>query len=396
MQLPPPPEETIYTPKRRIKKWLVPVVVTILMIGCLVGAIEITPSLAAKFADNVLRPLIGNKATVTFESGMLNLSDHLKRVFYGSVARPSAKIFNPEPVAAATTTPAQATPDPRVLNLAPLHAFQSTYPKLTGEGEWTGVALPQFNGQTWMARTFVRPDPERSYAIVAVVAMDMHHLKLHAVAGTIYPGAALGHPGPGIIPATTQQSRGLVAAFNGGFQYIDGHYGMSVGPTTYVPMVKGLGTLTLYQAGLPHLSSYSGPSADTASIEAMRQNGPLIVDNGGVTPNAINGGYALWGRTTTNSMYTWRSGVGITANGNLLYAVGPSLTAKTLGQALRDAGAVEAMQLDINAYWVRFVTFRPATPNGYQYESILNTLANGGYDYLHGYSKDFFYVTAND
>ena len=50
------------------------------------------------------------------------------------------------------------------------------------------------------------------------------------------------------------------------------------------------------------------------------------------------------------------------------------------------------MQLDINAYWVRFVTFEPHA-SGYTYQSVLNTLADGGYGYLHGYNKDFFYLT---
>jgi hypothetical protein len=82
----------------------------------------------------------------------------------------------------------------------------------------------------------------------------------------------------------------------------------------------------------------------------------------------------------------------MTASGNLVYAVGPSLTAATLAQSLKLAGATVALQLDINQFWVRFATFTPATPGAYNSESILNTLQNGGPQYLHGYNKDFFYL----
>jgi hypothetical protein len=190
-------------------------------------------------------------------------------------------------------------------------------------------------------------------------------------------------------------SSGLVAAFNGGFQYIDGQYGMVVAGTTYVPLRPGVGTLTIYQDGTLTINRYQATHAPVKPVEAIRQNGPLILDGGNITPDVISGGYAVWGRTTTNSMYTWRSGVGLTGNGNLIYAVGPSLTAQTLAEALKAGGATEAIQLDINAYWVRFVTFTEESSGNYSYESILNTLANGGSEYLHGYNKDFFYMTQN-
>jgi hypothetical protein len=216
---------------------------------------------------------------------------------------------------------------------------------------------------------------------------------LHTVAGTVHPGAILGHPGPGIIPADAKTGGNLIAGFNGGFQYKDGHYGMVVGATTYVPLQPGLGTLTIHQDGSLDISRYDPHKSNQKPVEAIRQNGPLILDKGTVTSDAVSGGYAVWGRTTTNSMFTWRSGVGLTPNGNLIYAVGPSLTAVTLADALKAGGATEAIQLDINAFWVRFVTFQPTTPSNYSYESILSTLANGGASYLHGYTKDFFYVT---
>jgi Phosphodiester glycosidase len=382
------------------RAWIASIVVVILITGAL-AIIEFAPSLVANFADNVLRPVIGNQTTIALEAVALSLSDQIKQVAYGTLAKPSGNIYNAEPAGNASTTPAKAVADnstltkAQALDLTTLTALQPTFTKLAGEGEWTLVSLPQFQNRPLMAKTFVRPDPVRSYAIVALVQMNMHELHLHAVAGTQYPGGELGHHGPGVIPAQAVSSNTLVAGFNGGFQYKDGHYGMAVGPTTYVPLQPGTGTLTINQDGTLTINRYNPTVAVSKPAEAIRQNGPLILDNAAVTSDAISGGYSVWGRTTTNSIYTWRSGVGLTKNGNLIYAVGPSLTAATLAEALRAGGAVQAMQLDINAFWVRFVTFTPTGPGTYSFESILSTLSNGGSSYLHGYNKDFFYATLN-
>ena len=99
-----------------------------------------------------------------------------------------------------------------------------------------------------------------------------------------------------------------------------------------------------------------------------------------------------WGLTTTNSMYTWRSGIGVTKNGNLIYAAGPSLVPQTLAVALKAAGAVNAMQLDINPVWVRFVIFNSLGDGKYRYYSLTKDMTNGGYQDLIGYQKDFFYL----
>jgi len=374
---------------KRIKALIITVVLVLVSGGTSLYLLEAQPALVAKFADNVLRPTLGNKNTIILENVVFSLSDHLKQIVYGTIAKPKANIFNNEPAANPQVNP---KPTIQSLSLTTINDTQPSYPLLPGEGQWNIVNLPQFNNQQIMARTFVRPDPDRSYAIVALIQMNMHYLTLSSVAGTYYPGGELGHPGPGVIPASDQASNNLVAAFNGGFQYMDGHYGMTVGSTVYVPLIEGLGSLIIYKDRSASIERYDSTKTHLIPITSVRQNGPLILDNGQVTADANSGGYAVWGRTTTNSVYTWRSGIGITASGNLIYAVGPSLTASTLAQSLKLAGATEAIQLDINQFWVRFVTFTPTTSGNYSSESILNTLQNGGPQYLHGYNKDFFYL----
>jgi hypothetical protein len=64
-----------------------------------------------------------------------------------------------------------------------------------------------------------------------------------------------------------------------------------------------------------------------------------------------------------------RSGIGVTADGALVYVAGPALTARSLAESLQRAGAVRAMTLDINPEWVTFNFYshapgRPAQVTG--------------------------------
>ncbi len=54
-----------------------------------------------------------------------------------------------------------------------------------------------------------------------------------------------------------------------------------------------------------------------------------------------------------------RSGLGEDAQGNILYAGGMSLVPGDLATGLVDAGAVTAMELDINPEWIQAVGLGP-------------------------------------
>jgi len=56
------------------------------------------------------------------------------------------------------------------------------------------------------------------------------------------------------------------------------------------------------------------------------------------------------------------------------------------------AGAVNAIQLDINPYWVRFNIFDKNGPGSYKISTLTKQIQDGSQQYLHGYIKDFFYV----
>jgi hypothetical protein len=118
-------------------------------------------------------------------------------------------------------------------------------------------------------------------------------------------------------------------------------------------------------------------------VVSVRQNLGLLVDGG-----ANLSGAGSWGATLGGVVYTWRSGVGVDATGNLLYGGGPGLDARSLAQVLIQAGAVRAMELDINPQWVSFSYYTgPASGT-----DLVPGMVYGPSHWLSGSSRDFIAV----
>ncbi len=86
------------------------------------------------------------------------------------------------------------------------------------------------------------------------------------------------------------------------------------------------------------------------------------------TPQAVSTDWQAWGSTcgaascaatVPGIQHQWRSGLGITADGALVYAAGPALDPLQLAQLLVRVGVVRGMQLDINPDWPDFVSYDP-------------------------------------
>jgi len=90
------------------------------------------------------------------------------------------------------------------------------------------------------------------------------------------------------------------------------------------------------------------------AVQSVLQNVVLLVDHGHLAPSATYTDNAIWGYTLGGGYVVPRSGIGVTADGALVYVAGPALTAKSLAESLQRAGAVRAMTLDINPEWVTF------------------------------------------
>ena len=346
-----------------------------IIIAGLVLFIKFDTPVAAQFTDNYLRPLLGNTIVGFLEKTYFNASDKFQQLT-DKTGLNNIPQFVDQGIAT------DATPIPLTNGL----------PKVSGEGVWRDRPLSLFTGEKVMAYTFVRPDPTRPFSYVTLAEMDMGKMQLGVVAGTKQPGGVIGNPGPGVIPQEILNSGNLIAAFDGGFQYRDGGYGMIVGEKIYVPLRDNVGTLVGYKNGTLKIINYQGQDLGQ-DVAFIRQNCPILVENGEVFAlNEIN--KKLWGRTFNADIYTWRSGIGLTKGGNLIYAVGNNLSPETLATALKMAGAENAIQLDINPFWVRFNIFEPDGKGGYKTSTLTKDLKNGSNGYLNGYTKDFFYLYA--
>ena len=348
--------------------------------------IKLDTSAAAEFTDTYLRPILGDAQVIFLEKIFFNASDKANQIKY-AVVQPTNP-FLPRGIA---ILPSDSAAHSSNLNLSTVPAIINT--PLDGEGQWHNIPLSLFPNQIILADTFIRSDPSRDYSFVTLVQMDMSKLQLWSVAGTAEPGGKVGKHGPGVISANVQDNGILVAAFDGGFQYRDGQYGMIVGNTTYLPLKNDLATLVGHTDGRLEIVKYEGQNLGN-DISFIRQNCPMLIENG-VIGTSDDTNKKLWGRTITSDIYTWRSGIGIAANGNLIFAVGNALVPSTLAAALKAGGAVNAMQLDINPNWVRFNIFNnfSKTDNSYSSTPVMEGIMDGSHSYLFGYKKDFFYVT---
>lgn len=363
-------------------KKLILIIISLIVLIVFVGIlfIKLNTTAAANFTDDILRPLLGAKNVIFLEKIFFNVSDKVQQITY-SDKNITVPQFNED------DHPNNSVNNQ--LELSPI-SLNKSFNHLSGEGIWKITNLKSFANAAVMAHTFVRPDPNRPFSIVTIAQLDMSQMGLGVVAGTKEPGGQIGNPGPGMVPQDIVRNNQLIAAFDGGFQYRDGEYGMIVSNKTYLPLKNDLGTVVGYGDGSFKIINYTGQDLGH-NISFIRQNCPILIENGQMSVTDIKNKH-LWGRTFTSDIFTWRTGMGITQNGNLLFAVGNNLTPSTLAQALQMAGATNAIQLDINPNWVRFNIFSPKGNGQYTSKPLTSDLKDGSQEYLTGNKKDFFYL----
>jgi hypothetical protein len=288
-----------------------------------------------------------------------------------------------------------ATPDPSPTPTVWLPAPATPLGSLAGEGSWTPY-IYDASGSAVAYRTFLQPDPKRPYAVVAVVAIDLSHTRLHYVLGSNEPYSPDSPPRSGAIPPGDLVAGRLLATFNGGFKATHGHFGAMADGITALPPRDGLGTLAIYKDGSVRMGEWGTEiNSSSPDLLAWRQNGPLVIHNGQINSLIYNDSPKDWGYTVTDVSPTLRSGVALSADRRTLYyLVGPHLTLEDLAKSMLAVGAANGMQLDINNFWVLFVAIH--SDNGKLVpEPLLPQQMKEFLDrYLHPYTRDYFYVTA--
>jgi Phosphodiester glycosidase len=224
---------------------------------------------------------------------------------------------------------------------------------LPGEGVWKVVDT--IKGVPAVFKTYVRQSKEYSSYYAAIVSMDQRLVSFELRPGTEDPG--YGNWGaPMDIPSGHRL--GLVATFNSGFRinassggfYLHGHYDGG--------LVKGVASEVYYKNGTLKIGNWGRDGLQMGpEIAAVRQNLHLIVQNGRVPATVDQDVEGSWGATLGGAYNVWRSGIGITKDGRVIFVYGPALDVRTLGELLQRAGCISAMELDINPDWMSFMYY---------------------------------------
>jgi hypothetical protein len=268
---------------------------------------------------------------------------------------------------------------------APVASLSHT--PLPGEGSWSPTYMGESKTDPALLVTTFRSDPAEYPRLVAGVAwINTSRTKIDLLAGRQEPAVNLPSRGPMEVPSS-MRSR-LIATFNSGFKLADSHGGWAVGGHTYERMRDGQATFVRYTNGRYDVAAWNGGAAAGPNVAFARQNLPLLVEGGHDSPRLSNG--AEWGATLGNAVRVWRSGIGIDARGNLLYAAANDQTAGSLAHILEHAGAVRAMELDINSYWISFNTY--AAPGALHPGKLLADTERPATRYLEPDDRDFFAV----
>lgn len=386
---------------RRLRTASLPLIGIALAAVCLLLAAGLailpaaSPAAGAQLAD-WLRAVVGVRPVADLESLSNRLRDDLNRLRFGVGGSQPQISWSTTPQADQSTprawTPPTPTEYPSSIPSTPTAASPDVVtasPPLS----WQAYG-PTENGYPLMARTLILVDPTRSYAGVALVRMDLSRLQLHVMPGTIEPahpsGIGLVIPDLGTVPAADRPA--LVAAFNGGFKAIHGRYGMMVNGLTLLPPIDGVATVAIYRDGSVQLGAWNQDIVPSPDMVAFRQNCPPLIEAGAINPALDNDAIRTWG-FTHNTDAAWRTALGLSQDRRfLIFAVGNGTSAKFLAEALQQAGAYSAMQLDVNQYYARFMTYTQANgqPVGTR---LLDQMTNNPMQFLNPDLRDFFYLT---
>ena len=206
-----------------------------------------------------------------------------------------------------------------------------------------------------MLVTTFRPDLDYPQLVAYVGWFDHTRTAIGYYPGRYEPPHAAVR-GPMMVP--DGQRWRLLATFNGGFTYADGHNGSTDNGRMNEPLKDGNATLVGYRDGRIEIVKWSGGPNAGPDVAWARQSLAPIVWNGRLNP-ALNDNpnSPQWGYTLGGVTRVWRTGVGIDRRGNLIYVAADGQTVISFAKILQHVGAVRAMEFDINPEWHTLITY---------------------------------------
>ncbi|MHB8378839.1 MAG: phosphodiester glycosidase family protein [Acidimicrobiales bacterium] len=319
--------------------------------------------LAFSLGGALFNPALGSSLGARFAEwarahGGSSIVNWAENEWYSHHAPPRGGTVPPNAIKLPSRAPSRATSAvPHLATPAPIVPFAS--PVIPGEGQWSPAGRT-VDGLPALYVTTLRPDAVHTSYVAAVAWMDTKLLSARLYSGSWIPG---GGPYPFSAPVRPAQARTLVAAFNAGFLMTSANGGYYTNHQMEVPLRSGAASFIIYRNGTSNVVAWGPSMKINANVVSVRQNLDLLVNNARPVPGLQANDTTKWGATLGNSVYVWRSGVGVTSDGALVYVAGPGLNITDLANLLVRAGAVRAMELDINTDWVNYTYYSPA-PTG--------------------------------
>lgn len=291
------------------------------------------------------------------------------------------------PNVASLPSPAASSPSVQ-REPAPIRVAAGLKP-FPGEGRWAAGRVGP-GGVPVIFTTFERPDPQHPSIVAGVARIDTHATRLQLVAGTTQPDRT-GGPEGAQVPVDARA--GLVATFNSGFKMVDAHGGFYANGRAAKALREGAASVVIRADGSATVGEWGRDATLTPDVVAVRQNLELVVDQGHPVAALADNASGRWGSTHNQVQYTWRSGLGVDAAGNLIYVGGGGMNLTMLAAALVQAGVVRGMQLDMHTEMVDFLTYPAGADHAAYGVKLLPDMAGGANRYLLPDQRDFFAVT---
>jgi hypothetical protein len=327
--------------RRRRRRILVAAVLAVPLVPAVVSYASwmLRPSSTPFFANSVE----WIRADVPFGN---QLVDEVEHVYYSWNApqKGGPQLTSLPPTDQAAKAPRRTAAWPRRIKPVFNHA-------LPGEGVWKPTGPPVRGGAPVLVTTF-RPETDYPRNLAYLAWFDHTRTALAYYPGRYEPPSAAVR-GPAMVPES--QRRRLLATFNAGFIYSDVNNGSTDNGRINEPLAKGNATLIGYRDGRVAIKIWNGGPNAGPNVAWSRQSLPPIIWHGRLNPNLNDS--SQWGFTVGNAVRVWRTGVGIDRRGNLIFAAANDMTVISLAQILQRAGAVRAMQFDINADWHTLITY---------------------------------------
>ncbi len=261
---------------------------------------------------------------------------------------------------------------------------------LPGEGTWR--VLGTVAGNPAIFGTYLRASSIYSSYVAGVVSMNQKLVRFELHPGAVDPGAGPWQSATYILPAARL---GLLATFNGGFKISSSGGGFYLNGRTFGTLTNGAASAVYYRDGHMAIGVWGSTVQMTPDVVGVRQNLHPIVANGAIPASVDYNVEGSWGATLGGGYYVWRSGIGITPDGRIIFVYGPSLNVREVATLLQRAGCVTAMELDINPDWMSYMYYLPkANPADPTPVNLLPNQLQAPTRYYSPASRDFTAVYA--